>query len=231
MTIGVIVSVSNMLSEDSKSEMKPSSIRKRADGLRTIERILKAAEAEMSEFGLAKFNLDRIIEKSGVARSSVYHHFGGRTGLIAAVETSNTMRSLERGMASFESMLNDMTSGEQAFQFIELGIRTFGSPENRQLRQRRITSLAACQSAPAIREVLAKDQRWGTDVFAQVLKKSKERGLCDPVEPYLGLAYVIQSMLVGRILVDISDDPDLDKKWEDAAIATLRLMLRPTPLK
>jgi hypothetical protein len=35
-------------------------------------------------------------------------------------------------------------------------------------------------------------------------------------------------MLVGRILVDISEDPDLDTQWEDAAIATLRQILRPT---
>ncbi len=203
--------------------------RKRADGLKTIERILEAAEAEMSEFGLADFNLDRVIEKSGVARSSVYHHFGGRNGLIAALETSSTMRSLERGMSQFDAMLDDLTSGEQAFQFIEMGLRLFGSQENRQLRQRRITSLAACQSASAIREVLAKDQRWGTEVFARVLEKSKERGLCDPVEPFMGLAYVIQSMLVGRILVDISDDPELDRQWEDAALASLRLMLRPSP--
>jgi hypothetical protein len=35
-------------------------------------------------------------------------------------------------------------------------------------------------------------------------------------------------MLVGRILVDISEDPELDAQWEDAAIATLRQILRPT---
>ena len=218
-----------MSSAGQVSEVPLTTRRKRADGLKTIERILEVAEVEMSQFGLADFNLDRVIEKAGVARSSVYHHFGGRNGLIAALETSSTMRSLERGMAQFDSMLNDLTSGEEAFTFIELGIRLFGSQENRQLRQRRITSLAACQSASAIREVLAKDQRWGTEVFARVLEKSKERGLCDPVEPFMGLAYVIQSMLVGRILVDISDDPELDRQWEDAAIATLRLMIRPSP--
>lgn len=218
-----------MSSAGQASDVPSTARRKRADGLKTIERILEVAESEMSQFGLADFNLDRVIEKAGVARSSVYHHFGGRNGLIAALETSSTMRSLERGMAQFDSMLNDLTSGEEAFAFIELGIRLFGSQENRQLRQRRITSLAACQSASAIREVLAKDQRWGTEVFARVLEKSKDRGLCDPVEPFMGLAYVIQSMLVGRILVDISDDPELDRQWEDAAIATLRLMLRPTP--
>lgn len=202
--------------------------RKRADGLRTIEKILHAADAEMSEHGLANFNLDRMIEQSGVARSSVYHHFGGRDAVIAAVETSRTMRSLERGMSEFEKALDNMSSGEEAFQLIELGMRVFGSPENRQLRGRRISSLAAAHSASAIREVLAKDQEWGSEHLARLLEKVRERGLADPVEPLLGLAYVIQSMLVGRILVDISDDPELDKQWEDAALMTLRMVIRPS---
>lgn len=202
--------------------------RKRADGLRTIEKILHAADAEMSEHGLANFNLDRMIEQSGVARSSVYHHFGGRDAVIAAVETSRTMRSLERGMSEFEKALDNMSSGEEAFQLIELGMRVFGSPENRQLRGRRISSLAAAHSASAIREVLAKDQEWGSEHLARLLEKVRERGLADPVEPLLGLAYVIQSMLVGRILVDISDDPELDKQWEDAALMTLRMAIRPS---
>ncbi len=202
--------------------------RKRADGLKTIEKILAAAEAEMAEHGLANFNLDRMIETSGVARSSVYHHFGGRDAVIAALETSRTMRSLERGAADFEAAIDNLNSGEEAFALIELGMRAFRSGENRQLRARRISSLAAANSASAIREVLAKDQQWGSEQLARLLQKVKDRGLADPVEPLLGLAYVIQSMLVGRILVDISDDETLDEQWEKAAIGTLRAVLRPS---
>ena len=87
--------------------------------------------------------------------------------------------------------------------------------------------MSAAQNAPAIREVLAKDQLWGSENLARVLAKVRERGLADPIGPDLGTAYVIQSMLVGRILVDISEDPSLDRQWEDAAIATLRHILRP----
>ena len=214
-----------LVSGDEKTE--PVARRKRADGLKTIARILKAAEEEMAEHGFVKFSVDRVIERSGVARSSVYHHFGGRDGLISAVETASTMKSLERGTAEFEKVLDNLTSGEEAFALIELGIRMFRSSENRQRRQRRISTLAAAQSAPAIRDVLAREQQLGSENVARVLAKAKARGLADPVEPHLGLAYVIQSMLVGRILVDISDNEELDQEWEDAAIATLRLLLRP----
>jgi AcrR family transcriptional regulator len=212
---------------DAQQPVSQAGPRKRVDGLKTIARILKAAEEEMAEHGFVKFSVDGVIERSGVARSSVYHHFGGRDGLISAVETASTMKSLERGTAEFEKVLDGISSGEEAFALIEYGIRIFRSSENRQRRQRRISTLAAAQSAPAIREVLMQEQQHGSENLARLLAKVKERGLADPVEPFLGLAYVIQSLLVGRVLVDISDNEELDKEWEDAAISTLRLILRP----
>lgn len=215
--------------DDVDSQGPQSTRRTRVDGLKTIARIMKAAEDEMAEFGFIKFSVDRVIERSGVARSSVYHHFGGRDGLISAVETASTMKSLERGTAEFEKALDGISSGEEAFALIEFGIRLFRTSENRQRRQRRISSLAAAQGAPAIQEVLAREQQLGSENLARLLAKVKERGLADPVEPFLGLAYVIQSLLVGRVIVDISNNEDLDKEWEDAALATLRLILRPLP--
>jgi len=217
-----------MTQDDSDTSGTSPTRRKRSDGLRTIERVLKAAEEEMAEFGFVKFNLDRVMEKSGVARSSVYHHFGGRDGVIAALETRSTMRSLERGTAEFEAFLDTLSSGEKAFELIELGIRSFRSSDNKRRRQRRISSLAASHNSAAIREVLANEQRSGSEVVARIIEKARDNGLCNPIEPIMGVAYVIQSMLVGRILVDISEDSDLDTQWEDAAIATLRQILRPT---
>ena len=82
--------------------------------------------------------------------------------------------------------------------------------------------------APAIRQVLAKEQRVGTEVFARVLEKTRDLGLCEPSEPILGYAYLIQSILVGRILVDLVDDPESDRQWEKATLETLRLILKPT---
>ena len=202
---------------------------KRSDGLRTIEKVLKAAEAEMNEHGFVKFNLDRVIEKAEVSRSSVYHHFGGRDGLIAAVETVTVVKSLGAGLAEMEALLDSYSSGEEAFRLIELGIRISGSPEQRATRRRRISSLSAAQSSPAIRQMLADTQRSGTAHFARIIEKLRDRGLCSPVGPVDGLAHLIQSTLVGRVLVDVIEDPELERAWEESAVLMLRQMLRPSP--
>lgn len=205
----------------------PAPRRKRADGLRTIEKVLQAAESEMNEAGFVKFNLDRVIEKSGVSRSSVYHHFGGRDGLIATLETTSIVRYLGSGLAEMETLLDGFESGEEAFALIELGIRISGSAEQREIRHRRISSLAAARGSETIREMLTRTQRVGTEDFARIITKLRDRGICAPIEPVIGVAHVIQSMLVGRILVDIADDPALDEDWDNVAVQTLRLMLNP----
>ena len=58
---------------------------KRINGQETMEKVLEFASQELDEVGAVKFNILNVINKSGVSRSSVYHHFGDRDGLIGAV--------------------------------------------------------------------------------------------------------------------------------------------------
>jgi len=68
--------------------------RKRSDGLETIDRIVSFATAELDEVGPVQFNVIRVLEKAGVSRSYVYHHFHNREGLIAAVEVQRLLDQL-----------------------------------------------------------------------------------------------------------------------------------------
>jgi hypothetical protein len=45
--------------------------------------------------------------------------------------------------------------------------------------------------------------------------------------PLLGTADVIQSLLVGRILVDLLEDDSRDNLWIASAVEVLRALLRP----
>ena len=138
--------------------------RSRVKGRETVRKILYFAQQELESSGLVKFNLDRVIEGSGASHSSVYHHFGGHEGVIAAVETM---------------------------------------------------------------EMLKKFQELGTARFAALIRELRDRGFCDPIEPIDGTAHLIQSMLLGRILVDIIGDPVAESQWTQSAVATLRFLLRP----
>ena len=208
----------------------PSS-RKRSDGRETIERVLRAAEEEMETNGFVKFNMDRVVAITGVSRSSIHHHFGDRDGLIAAVETEYLLKRFDAGMADLASALDSAKSGEEAFALVELGITLASSDRQRAMRWRRISTLAAARAGGAIRDALEETQIKGTRSLSEMLEKLRERGMCEPIVPTLGIAGLIQSMLLGRILIDIVDDDEMNATWDEAVIESLRIMLNPLPAK
>jgi AcrR family transcriptional regulator len=201
--------------------------RTRADGRETAKRILHFAEQELASAGLVNFNLDRVIDASGVSRSSVYHHFGGREGVIAAVETENLRSSLEAGMTEMEQMLLNVSSGEEAFALVELGVLVSGSDSQKATRRRRISTLAMSSNSPETKSLLMELQGVGTARFAQLLRNLRDRGLCSPVEPIEGTAHLIQSILLGRILVDVLEDHNAEADWTQSTSKTLRFLLQP----
>jgi AcrR family transcriptional regulator len=56
-------------------------------GQQTRAKLLEAAQAEFSEYGLAGARVDRIAERSGVNKQRIYAYFGNKEALFAAVMT------------------------------------------------------------------------------------------------------------------------------------------------
>jgi AcrR family transcriptional regulator len=205
-------------------EKKPQ---KRSDGLRTISKIVEFAAKELDEVGAVQFNLDRVIEKSGVSRGSIYHHFGDRDGLIVAVEVSEIVQILTSGNERIRRLFTEAASGEEIIQGIESALRAGNQGRGPKYRRRRIASLATAQHSPAIAQALAEVQVSETSYFEETLRMGADKGFIQPREPLVGTADVIQSLLVGRILVDILNDDERDETWVLAATEVFRALLRP----
>jgi AcrR family transcriptional regulator len=47
--------------------------------------LVREARATFGEVGFAQASMDAICERAGVTRGALYHHFGGKDGLLAAV--------------------------------------------------------------------------------------------------------------------------------------------------
>lgn len=202
-------------------------IRKRSDGLATIQVVLRHARAELEVSGPVKFNLDRVIESSGVARSSVYHHFGSRAGLIATLELEFWVDQQAAELRGLRKYLLDANDFDEVFGAIEFVLRLDGGAEGRARRARRISSLVAADGIPALATTLRDAQVSGSAHLAETLRMLQEKGSISPNVELLGLSYFIQSILVGRVLVDVGDESGVDERWVDVAMATLRHLLAP----
>ncbi len=71
-------------------------------GVKSRELVLDAAERVMAEHGYDGASVERVVEEIGIPRSSVYHYFGSKDGILLAV--------MERGAQRFFSELPTPTT-------------------------------------------------------------------------------------------------------------------------
>lgn len=200
-----------------------TALRKRSDGIQTMALVKKFARAELDKYGAVKFNLDRVLERSGVSRSSVYHHFGSRDGLIATVEVERGLEDSLREMEILRSFLLRSDRLEQVIGYIEIAMRADDDKAARLRRRRRIALLAASEHNKALAASLADAQGQGTAHLVETLQMMKDRGIINPSVPLAGIASAFQSLLLGRIYADITSDDQND--WVQAALTSIRAML------
>jgi AcrR family transcriptional regulator len=192
-----------------------------------MDRVVGFARAELAEHGPVGFNLDRVIAASGVSRGSIYHHFGSRAGVITAVEAADLLGVYRAGNEATRSVVERATNGIEIIDWLRTALEFGGAEDGRRARSRRVATLAAAEQIPALREVIGEYQREGVEYYAETLGIARGRGLIDPQAPISGIANLIQSVLLGRALVDLLDDPEQDAAWAETAVAAISAVLRP----
>ena len=201
--------------------------RKRIDGLETMEKIVEFAERELKEHGLADFNLTRVIEQSGVSRGSVYHHFLNREGTIAAVEVKQHLLELEQSNALLRHLVESVSSFGEIFDALRVTLERSSSEEGRSNRRRRNATMVTAQTIPALSEAISVRQVEGDEHLAETLQIAADRGIIELRMPAQGIAHWISSLFIGRLAVDILNDPASDQAWIDVTLESIRHLLEP----
>ena len=196
-----------------------------------MSRILDHARRELDAFGPVKFNIMRVIEESGVSKSSVYHHFGGRDGVISAVEVQRLIDERMANNALLAEILASVNSGEECLDVIEAGLRVASNAAGRKNRSHRIAVVAAAQHIPVLTESLAEESRIADVALTEMLNGARDRGLINPTESVEDIARYMSSMFIGRSALDTYESEEFDAAWIRMSMGVLRGFLQPSPSK
>jgi AcrR family transcriptional regulator len=196
-----------------------------------MSRILDHARRELDEVGPVKFNIMRVIEESGVSKSSVYHHFGGRDGVISAVEVQRLIDERMANNALLAEILASVSSGEECLDVIEAGLRAASNAAGRKNRSHRIAVVAAAQHIPLLTESLAEEIRIADVALTEMLNGARDRGLINPTESVEDIARYMATMFIGRSALDTFESEEFDAAWIRMSMGVLRGFLQPSPNK
>lgn len=203
----------------------PPSRQKRSNGQATVQRLLKFGREELAKSGALGFRVDRVLRRARVSTSSVYHHFGSRDGFIVALEFERSYDGVVREIEMLRAYIASTDDPDALIKASEFMLTLGGEPRGKERRRHRVETLAAANRNPALRRMLSEAQREGTAKYVEVLRLAMERRSREPHYPVDGVAYFIQSVLLGRVLVDLMDDDELAKAWETTAIGAVRAIL------
>lgn len=192
-----------------------------------MERLLEHAEKELAAVGSARFNLGRVLQDANISKSSAYHHFGDREGIIAAVELrhfSRELGALNHALRSFIEAAPDRQAIVGAFR---LWAREEGKETGVLSRQRRASAIVAAQSSPGVATMLSEIQRETADFFASTLQILVDRGMISPTLPLRGIAHWVLSVMFARVMVDITNDTAVTTEWVEVAVEAMLWVLDP----
>ena len=198
---------------------KPSP--KRRDGIDTMARLMVQARIELAKNGVDNFDVEAVLESAEAARSSLYHHFGSKFDLIYTAQLEELAEGLQNDNLYFRFLAETSTSEEEFFNKLADLMRATSTKEFVEFRRRRIQVLASATQNDKLGEAVRVAQVQGNLYFAETLEILRTRGWIKPQHDLHAVTYMIQGLLIGHIMLDFSQLPELEEDWVDLAMESI----------
>ncbi len=191
-----------MKSSRGQAELRPSSVRKR-------ESMLAAAQEQFLAQGYEAVTMDSIARASGVAKQTLYSHFGGKEGLFLELVGSQTRAASVRVLGEAPAIPPGVGAGAVLAPILEQQLATVLDPGLLALRRLVIGLLP--QFPDLARELHQHGPQRAMDSLAEVLRRLDEAGALrvdDPATAASQLNWLVMGEPVNRAML-LGDDEAL----------------------
>lgn len=189
-----------------------------------LDGILDVTVELLLEHGEAGFRIEEVIDRTGVSKSSLYLHFGGRDGLIESACLEIFSRQVTANIDESIAALEAIQTPQQLWDAIPalVDIAVYDTPDD--VRWNRVMMLAAAHSRPRLYEELGKRQMRLNAALTDAIASLQSRGVVVTTVAPTEAAILLQTISFGRVFRDL--DPSLGSRnineWREMAIAVYR---------
>jgi AcrR family transcriptional regulator len=188
-----------------------------------MKTVLDAVAQRLVKSDESLIRIPEICDATGVNYGSVYHHFGSREGVIdaayAMIFTSLAEADIA-GLRRISSSSSDFADYPDAMLTITSAL-TAGL-ERRERRSLRMRIVAASLTRPQLRTAIAVEEHRLSEELVRLAERGQERGWLRRDLTPRAIAVLVQVLLIGRTIDDISSTPIDDVEWAEAMTTVLR---------
>ncbi|MEI7887268.1 MAG: TetR/AcrR family transcriptional regulator [Actinomycetes bacterium] len=188
--------------------------------------LLDAAIRALELNGWDACQINEILVDAHASRSSLYHFYGSREGLLAAATAERYRRLLLQEDTALVAEASDCETTEEFLAFVTQQIvRTVTDPDSIKARQSRVAIGADALILEELREDVAQKQQLFLDVIAEIVRAGQQKGIIRPDLDAMAYAAWMHGTLLGRTLTE-AVFPDT-ASWLEVAIEAVVAPLRP----
>ena len=185
--------------------------------------LISTVVAMLDEMAFEDIRSEDVLERSGVSKGSLYHHFKDFSDLLSAALVFRFSQEVDFQIDFYSKTLASSHSEEELFQGIAAVNYATQKIESKHIRLERARVLALSETNPALAKDLAMEQDRLTDAIIDLITESINKGFLNPdIEPR-SLAVFFQAYSLGKVIDDISGiqvDHEEYMKFLDALLRT-----------
>jgi len=173
----------------------------------TKSSLIECAADLLDKYRFDEITVEMILDRSGISKGSLYHHFEDIYHLLEAAMIVRYARYVDTNITALQSLLTTAKTGEEFYLGLsQLSAITQGEGMKR-ARQERALTIGRAITSPRMSVLLQGEQQRLTDALVQLIKNAQARKLCNAEIDSHSLAVLMQAWTLGKIVDDLSENP------------------------
>jgi AcrR family transcriptional regulator len=165
--------------------------------------------------------VDEILDKSGISKGSLYHHFEDLGELLEAAQIARYAVWVDRSIGFMTPLLSDAKTTADMIESLRKATLFTQSEEYKATRFQRARTLANSETSPRFQKALGIEQDRLTSALEDLVAEAKNKGLFRKDLDTRVIAIFIQSYTLGKIIDDIVPNPVSQEKWDEFIVNML----------
>jgi AcrR family transcriptional regulator len=159
--------------------------------------------------------VDEILDKSGISKGSLYHHFEDLAELLEAAQVARYADWVDRSIELIVKIISQAKTKEALFEGLKKMTLLTQSANFKNFRYERARTIGNSQGHERFQKLLAVEQERLTTSLTDIIREVIEQGYFDKnLNPHV-FAVFIQSYTLGKIVDDVVTNPLDPNDWDN----------------
>ena len=187
----------------------------------TKARLIETTVALLEDQFPEVIQVDEILEKSGISKGSLYHHFEDLGELLEAAQVARYAVWVDRSIGLITPILSGAKTREDIINGLRQATIYTQSSEFKSTRFQRARALAKSETSIRFQTALGIEQDRLTTALEDLVQEAKNKELFRQEIDARVVAVFIQSYTLGKIVDDIVSNPMAQEKWDEFIVNML----------